>query len=337
MRLLDVDEIRVQRIMTDYLDVPILFMIFNRPSTTIPVFERIKNAKPKKLYIAADGPRTKPGEAEVCQKVREIINEIDWDCEVHTLFRTENLGCKMAIRTAIDWFFENEEMGIILEDDCLADPSFFDFCEILLKKYKDEERVMMITGTSFLNSGLKGPYKFYFSQYFAIWGWATWRRSWLSYDTEMSIWPEMKRNMVLKKKFGAVISSSLESIAQSTYDGKHDTWDIQWFISCINKNGLCIAPKINLISNIGINGVHYNGNSKQLFVPTRSIGEIINFPSIEFDPKLDKRAYKNISLDICSSMNRKLYFFLSVLWKINMKKFENPKVPILTKLIAIGK
>jgi hypothetical protein len=326
------------KIMTDPLDVPILFMIFNRPSTTNPVFDRIKNAQPKKLYVAADGPRAKPGEAEACQEVRKIIDKIDWECEIHTLFRTENLGCKNAVRTAIDWFFENEEMGIILEDDCLADPSFFNYCKITLNKYKKEERVMMITGTSYLNKGLTGRYKFYFSQYYAIWGWATWRRAWLTYDRDMKAWPEMKDNMVLQKKYGPCVGSILESIFQSTFEGNCNTWDSQWFITCLSRNGLCVAPKTNLISNIGLDGVHFNGNNnQQLNVPTKSIGEICIFPPVEFNEKLDTKAYKNIFRGICPPLTR-LYFWINfILCRINRTRFCNSRIPILGRLRRMHK
>ena len=324
--------------MTENLNVPVLFMIFNRPSTTIPVFERIKLAKPNILYIAADGPRSKQGEAQACQEARRIVENIDWNCEVHTLFRSNNLGCKEAIRTAIDWFFENEDMGIILEDDCLADSSFFNYCEILLNKYKDEKQVMMITGTSYLNSGITGHDKFYFSQYFAIWGWATWRRAWLEYDKDMKAWPEIRRSLILKDKYGPYLGSVLESLCQSTYEGKCDTWDIQWFISCLNKDGLCIAPKINLISNIGTVGVHFKGIENPLLnVPVNSIGEISNFPKVQFDEKTDKRAYKKIAKYMCPPLTGKYYIIIYILQKINKDKFCNPKIPILYRLKTMNK
>ena len=112
------------------LITPVLFVIFNRPDTTQKVFNAIRQAKPKQLFVAADGPREgKEGEKEKCEQVREIIEQIDWDCEVKTLFRDKNLGCKIAVSSAIDWFFENVEEGIILEDDCLPSQSFFWYCQ----------------------------------------------------------------------------------------------------------------------------------------------------------------------------------------------------------------
>lgn len=127
---------------------PILFTIFNRPDTTALVFEKIRKAQPQKLYIAADGPRTKQGK-ELCNKTREIIKRIDWDCSVKKLFLEDNLGCRKGMIKAITWFFENESEGIILEDDCLPSDSFFSFCSILLEKYRDDDRIGHITGSNF--------------------------------------------------------------------------------------------------------------------------------------------------------------------------------------------
>ena len=163
-------------------------MVFNRPDTTAQVFETIRQAKPARLYVAADGARKeKDGELERVAMVREIATTVDWPCEVKTLFQDKNLGCKNAVSSAISWFFEHEEQGIILEDDCLPSADFFDFCENNLEKYRSDTRIMMIAGTNYLPSeNLRVP--FFFSEHFIIWGWATWRRAWQLYDLEMSSW-----------------------------------------------------------------------------------------------------------------------------------------------------
>lgn len=126
----------------------ILFTIFNRPNTTALVFEKIRKAQPQKLYIAADGPRTKQ-EKELCNKTREIIKRIDWDCSVKKLFLEDNQGCRKGMIKVITCFFENESEGIILEDDCLPSDSFFSFCSTLLEKYMDDDRIGHITGSNF--------------------------------------------------------------------------------------------------------------------------------------------------------------------------------------------
>lgn len=156
------------------LKTAVLFLVFNRPETTKTVFEAIRKAKPKRLYIAADGPRKhREGENEKVSSVRQIVTYVDWPCDVKTLFRDENLGCKSAVSGAITWFFNHEEEGIILEDDCLPHPDFFPFCESLLKRYANDERIWVITGNNFQNGIQRGEASYYFSRYNHVWGWAS--------------------------------------------------------------------------------------------------------------------------------------------------------------------
>ncbi|MCS7029805.1 MAG: nucleotide-diphospho-sugar transferase, partial [Bacteroidia bacterium] len=176
------------------LTTAVLFLVFKRLDTTKKVFEVIRKAKPPRLYIAADGPRDwVEGEAEKVKMVREyLMNNIDWDCEVKTLFRDKNLGCGRAVSEAITWFFEHEEMGIILEDDTVPSLSFFWFCEELLKKYKDDKRIGMISGNNFQDGIKRGDGDYYFSIYNHIWGWATWRDRWEGYDFELDSFKDDK-------------------------------------------------------------------------------------------------------------------------------------------------
>jgi len=251
---------------------PVLFLIFNRPENSMQVFNVIKEYKPIKFYIAADGPRTdKLGEKEICEKTREIIKLIDWECEIKTLFRDENLGCKNAISKAIDWFFENETEGIILEDDVVPNRDFFSFCEYSLEKYYDDERVMMITGTNYL-SDESNPYTYFFSRHYTIWGWATWRRSWKLYDVNMSDWnnSEVKNDIKYMHNSNFIwkhFKFTFESLS-STYI---NTWDIQWVFTCLINNGLCVTPKVNLVSNIGIDGTHGKTLTDSHFLQTYSL------------------------------------------------------------------
>ena len=172
---------------------PILFLVFNRPDVTQRVFDAIRQARPPKLYIAADGPRkNKVGEVERCALVQEIVSQVDWPCEVSKLIRQENLGCKIAISSAIDWFFSKEPEGIILEDDCLPHPDFFPYCDELLERYRNNERVGMISGDNFQNGIKRGDGDYYFSQFCHIWGWASWARAWKKYDANLAQWPKLK-------------------------------------------------------------------------------------------------------------------------------------------------
>jgi len=236
------------------LKTAVLFLPFIRLDTTKRVFEAIRLARPIRLYIAADGPReSKPGEDEKVKVVRDyVMNHIDWECDVKTLFCEKNLGCKYGLSDSISWFFKNEEMGIILEDDCLPHPSFFRFCDELLEKYRLDERIGIISGDNFQFGKRRTKDSYYFSQYVHIWGWASWRRTWQKYDVEMELWPSVKDGEwlfdILKNKKQI---KYWQDILEAVYNNKIDTWDYQLNFSCWINSRLNIMPNINLISNIG--------------------------------------------------------------------------------------
>ena len=251
------------------LNTAVLFLIFNRLDTTKQVFEEIRKAKPPRLYIASDGPRaSKPGEEEKVKAVRNyVMNNIDWECEVKTLFRDKNLGCKYAVSSAIDWFFENEEMGIILEDDCLPSQSFFWFCEELLERYKDDMRIWHIAGNNF-HFGWKRDedYSYYFSYYGSIWGWATWRNRWKQYDVNMNHYSELKSKKYLWDIFGNQAEVDFRISNFDEIRNGLNTWDFQWTYTRLINSGLSIVPKVNLIKNLGFgeNATHtHSKNDKR--------------------------------------------------------------------------
>lgn len=270
----------------------VLFLVFNRIETTKEVFECIRQAKPKRLYVAADGPRiNKEGEAEKVQTVREfIIKGIDWECEVHTLFRDKNLGCKYAVSSAISWFFKNEDQGIILEDDCKPNLDFFRFCEEMLSRYKESKDIGIISGTNHFisNSSIKEDY--YFSIFPFIWGWASWRRVWEYYDLEMEDYDNFSTRESLKNKF--LTSGALNywhDCFKKTSNKQINTWDYQFTYSLIKNNFLNIIPKVNLISNIGFGELATHTvnpkEAKHSNLPTNRL----SFPLIH--PQLIKRNY----------------------------------------------
>ena len=236
------------------LKTAVLFLIFNRRDTTEQVFEAIRKAKPPMLYVAADGPRAdKAGEAEKVEQVRRIATRVDWDCEVKTLFRDKNLGCKYAVSGAIDWFFENEEEGIILEDDCLPSQSFFWFCEELLERYRDDMRVGQISGFNSLDN-YDINFDYIFSKYGPIWGWASWRRAWNVYDVNISSWPYIKKHKLYKNFVGTKKEENFRiKLFNNLYKNRIDTWDYQWVFSKLINSMLTILPSKNLIINIGFN------------------------------------------------------------------------------------
>lgn len=279
------------------LNTPILFLVFNRPETTRQVFKKIKEARPSILYIASDGPRSHiVGESEIVQSIREyLLNQINWDCEVKTLFRIENLGCGKAVNEAITWFFENVEEGIILEDDCLPNQDFFWFCEELLKEYRNDEDVMSIGGTNFLRGIKRGKSSYYFSSHFHVWGWASWRRAWVKYDYEVKNMTEERLRTILNKRF---ISSGEKRLYKSMFNDmkmrKVDTWDYQWFFTHLFSDGLTIIPNVNLVTNIGHDGTHFINDYKnpRINLPTETIFPWVLNKNKKPDKKADLLLYR---------------------------------------------
>lgn len=236
------------------LKTPVLFLVFNRPSTTKIVFEAIRSARPSKLYVVADGPRRdKPGELEKCQEVRSIVSDIDWDCELKTLFRDENFGCGRGVSAGITWFFQNEPEGIILEDDCYPHPTFFRYCSELLEWYRDDNRVMEISGNNLRPEEFQSTdYSYSFSNFNGIWGWASWRRAWNFYDFEMKEYKRVKQRNILDRKYTSIYERDYFNwVFERTYLFPNITWDYQWeFVKRIN-SALTIVPKKNLVINLG--------------------------------------------------------------------------------------
>lgn len=246
-------------------DTAVLFLVFNRPDTTAQVFDAIRKAKPPRLYVAADGPRpNKHGEDLKVAEVKEIVSRVDWPCEVKTLYREGNLGCKVAVSEAITWFFEQEEEGIVLEDDCLPHPTFFRFCGELLARYRDDERIAMISGDNFQFGRRRGEASYYYSRYNHIWGWASWRRAWKHYDREASSWPALRDGEWLNVLVGRAAERKYwAKVFEAVYQGRIDTWDYQWALASWVQGMVSILPNVNLISNIGFGGdaTHTHGKS----------------------------------------------------------------------------
>lgn len=234
---------------------PVIFIIFNRPDTTRPVFETIRAARPSRLLVIADGPREdRAGEAEKCAATRAIIDEVDWDCEVSTNFSETNMGLRRRIPSGISWAFGLVDRAIILEDDCVASPSFFHYCADLLERYEDDERVMMVSGNNHLFGHAAIPDSYYFSRFAHYWGWATWRRAWEKYDVDMTQWPEIRDRRLFDQYFSRRIDRYYwESTFQHVYDHTINSWAYQWVYSIWANSGLCAAPARNLVSNIGFN------------------------------------------------------------------------------------
>lgn len=236
------------------LKTAVLFLVYNRPSTTAKVFEAIRAAKPPRLYVAADGPRAvRVGESERAEEVRRIATAVDWDCKVITLFRKENLGCRSAVSGAIDWFFEHEEAGIILEDDCLPCQSFFLFCELMLERYGKDDRIAQVSGFNSIpvtETSFNSTYVY--SLYGSIWGWATWRNRWRDFTLDLK-----------SSDDAGLVHYVLQNLPKDEYPhrrrlqldrvihNQQEAWDYQWMFARMANSRLSIVPRTNLVVNIG--------------------------------------------------------------------------------------
>lgn len=232
---------------------PVLFLIFNRPEATRQTFAEIRKYQPRQLFVAADGPRrSTQNEPQLCEQTRRLITDnVDWDCKVSTLFRDENLGCEQAVSSGITWFFQNVEEGLILEDDCLPDPSFFVFCEAMLNKYRDDKRIGTISGDNFQRGNQRGSSSYFFSKYFHCWGWATWRDRWQLYQN--SLYENSSEIANVIQNYPTVFGEQKywESVFIRTHERKIDTWDYRFQYALWKTKVLSILPQVNLVENIG--------------------------------------------------------------------------------------
>lgn len=262
-------------------ETPILFVIYNRPDKTDKVFNAIKAIKPKNLFVAADGPKTE-NDLERCMQARAIIDNIDWDCNLHKIFRDTNVGSKLNVTQAINWLFESFEQAIILEDDCVPNKSFFFFCSQLLDYYKDNTDVMHITGANLNTNNLPELYTYHYSRYPNIWGWATWKRAWLNYEVELNDKNYFKT--LIRKRFRDPFERRFWTTVLNSLD-KLDAWDYQWMFAIWKKQGICLNTNINFISNIGFDNsaTHTKYDSLNSNLPTHEITTIIHPNSIKID------------------------------------------------------
>ena len=287
---------------------PILLIGYKRPVTTRLVFAEIRKARPKKLFFAVDGPkRNDPLDLARVNEVRDIILGVDWDCEVRTYFADENLGSKLAESSAINFFFEHVTEGVILEDDCLPDQSFFNFCGILLAKYRYDDRIMHISGNNFQQGRLIGEASYYYSRHMHGWGWATWKRAWKYYDVDMNSFPNFKSQKHIEKILTDVDQRKFYlNTLERVHRGEIDCWDYQWMYAIWCQNGLCINPNQNLVSNIGfgkdgtycLDETHMASNIK-----SNSIVVIVSPVFMVCDNDADNFVFRNF---IQQSFSRKL-------------------------------
>jgi hypothetical protein len=298
------------------LDTPVLLLVFNRPDTTRRVFEAIRQAKPRQLFIAADGPRPgRPDDAARCAEVRAVVGHVDWDCEVKTLFRDHNLGCGVAPAGSITWFFEQVEHGIILEDDCLPEPSFFPFCGELLHHYRHHDNVMMISGNNFQPKS-RGEGSYYFSRYGHTWGWATWRRAWQHYDFNIPAFDAVSTQAPFRATFQTEAEFQFwrKTFDEVKHGRRKDIWDYQWFFCIRARGGISIVPNVNLVSNVGFgqDATHtYNADPNVANRQVQPLHRISHPRTIRVDEKADYITYRTVHnapaslMNVCRSLSYK--------------------------------
>lgn len=240
---------------------PVLFIIFNRPKTTRLVFEVIRRVRPLRLFIAADGPRPHvDSDPELCEQVRHIKNLVDWDCEVNTLYRDENMGSDKGVFLALNWFFQNVQEGIVLEDDCLPSERFFWFCQELLERYRDDQRVMQICGNNPFGEWGRENYSYYFSRHGLINGWASWQRAWQLNCFDKAQYKNIREQGFFEEYFPSRLEKLLwfrrfDSVASNA--GQRQWWRYRWDYSRFIQSGLSIIPRTTLVSSLDTNSGRY--------------------------------------------------------------------------------
>ena len=264
-------------------DTPVALFIYNRPLPTARVFSRLALARPTRLFIVADGPAN-AADCRPCGAARAVVEEIDWDCDVCHHYSADHLGCRRRVSGGIDWVFSQCDRAIFLEDDCLPDMSFFPYCQSLLERYEDEDRVMTISGDNFQFGVRRTPFSYYFSAIPHLWGWATWRRAWEYYDVDMKQWPMVAGTNFPGDMIPPYAASHHRRGMADAHAGRLDTWDHQWVFACWMRRALCALPAVNLVSNIGFGpgATHCKKPTAFASLPTQPIDLPLIHP-----PKID--------------------------------------------------
>lgn len=232
----------------------VAFFIFNRPDTTNRVFARIADARPKRLFVVADGARLdRPGELALCQQAREVVEHVNWPCDVQRNYSDRNMGCRDRLASGIKWVFDQVDEAIVLEDDCLPEPTFFRYAAELLERYRHDHRVMAISGDTFQMQPPATGASYYFSRYFHCWGWATWKRAWAHYDVALQAWPRVSGTDWLRERLDGDVDATTFWSQQfdAVHEGRVNTWDFQFVFACWMAGGMTILPRRNLVSNLG--------------------------------------------------------------------------------------
>jgi len=303
---------------------PILFIIFRRKEVALKSLERIRKVQPARLYIACDGARSNvEGERELVEETRKAVaGAIDWPCDIHTLFQDRNLGCSMGVYTAINWLFEHEEQGIILEDDCMMQESFFTYAEELLDKYKDDERIGMIDGANYVK-GVDIPDSYGFSHYKSTNGWATWRRAWRLMDLNMDWRKTPYADSIIRNNGYRAKDVKYWKYRIKVIDHNDaSAWDWQWYFTLAAHNMLGIYPKYNLTTNIGFGegATHTSdGKTPDEYIANREL----EFPLVHPRYVVPFAPFEKGFYDLNNTLYTNLMKYLPISIKMAIKKHFN--------------
>lgn len=279
-------------------DTPILLIIFNRPDKVRRLIDSLRAIKPTKIYISADGPRDSvPADTELCKQARAMVSQINWPCEVITNFHERNTGSDFGPEKALNWFFDNVDEGIILEDDCSPHPDFFHFAKEMLSRYRSNEQIMLISGNNFQNGIIRGDGNYYFSKYPSTWGWASWKRAWNHYDTNTTAYDDFLE----KEKINTICQSNAEKkfflkFFNQIHTHKIEHWDIKWIFTIWNNDGIAIIPNVNLVQNVGFgkDATHTIKHDDTMVIKASPLEKIVHPSIITVNKEADAYLFKHI-------------------------------------------
>ena len=282
---------------------PVLLLTFNRPNLTAQVLDAVREARPRRLFVASDGPRPNaPSDEASVQSTRALIDEaVNWPCEVLTRYLDINQGCRAGVASAVTWFFEHVEEGIILEDDCVPHLDFFCYCRALLDRYRYESQVMAIAGdnSAALEASEQGASYAFVSQPL-VWGWATWRRAWEHYDDSLEGWRSIRSDRSAQRR---IWPDPVERRWQSRnldrllFSNRPDSWAYRWAFSVASRGGLCAVPAVNLVRNVGFGpeGTHTRDpKNSRANRPTSSILPLIHPNRIKRDEQAERQIFDRV-------------------------------------------
>jgi hypothetical protein len=308
-----------------YRNIPVLILGYNRSSHIKKLLNSLKIIKPKEIYISLDGPKKNIGDINKCNLVKDQIDKIDWNCKLKKNYNSTNLGCKESVSKGIEWFFKNNKFGIILEDDCIPNQTFFHFCYKINQIYKDNKKIFSISGSNFFNQKIEEDY--YFSKYAHCWGWATWRRAWKHYDHNLSFWEKWKNSNSWKSLHKNEIERKYwEKILDKVKKNKINSWAYIWTCSVWKKNGVSIIPKKNLIKNVGFD---IQGTNSLKMEKKHLKAYSIDFKKKLKKPKVLKTLEFNDTYVFKNHFQGKYYLWPWIIIKIIKLLLSNPKIFVL--------